>query len=297
MRRTPDSSQSRGGFTLVELLVVITIIGILAALTTAAVIKAIGTGDDVKLRNEISQLSQAVQAFKQQYAVGYMPDRLILPPAADTTGATQQFLKSVWPRLSPATLGSTNFTLNGTPYTPYSYWQVPGNTAVTLQGDQCLVFWLGGPRDASNNCLGWSTDGTDPMKQTGTRVGPFYNFSSGRLQVFGGSGRAPFPSFIDTVGISPYLYFSTNRSDNNYQNSITLATGTVNPYLLSGTVTPPAPRWVNPSSFQIISAGKDGLFGAGLNEWAGYTPNGGASQNGFDDVANFHPTKLGSPNN
>jgi prepilin-type N-terminal cleavage/methylation domain-containing protein len=296
MRRTPESSQSRGGFTLVELLVVITIIGILAALISAAVIKAVGKGDEVKLRNEVMQLTQAVTAFKQQYAVGYMPDRLILPPAADTSGATQQYLKSVWPRLSPATLGSTNFTLNGTPYTPFSYWQVPGSTAVTLQGDQCLVFWLGGPRDTQNNCLGWSSDGTDPMKQTGSRVGPFYAFPSGRLVAFAGTGRTTaFPSFVDTIGLAPYLYFSTNRADNSYQSNITLTAGTVYPYLLSGNVT--TPRWVNPSSFQIISAGKDGAFGNGLTEWAGYTPNGGSSQTGFDDVANFHPTHLGSPSN
>lgn len=292
MRR---SNHSRGGFTLVELLVVITIIGILAALTTAAVVKAIGKGDEVKLRSEISQLSQAVQAFKQQYSVGYMPDKLVLPPGFDL--ASQQYLKSVWPRLNASALTATSgtFTVNGTNYTPFTYWQVQGSQPVTLQGDQLLVFWLGGPRDASNNCLGWSTDGTDPMKQAGTRVPPFFTFPANRLQVFGGTGRAAFPSFVDAIGVMPYLYFSTNRADNSYSNSITLATGTVQPYLLSGTVS--APRWVNPSSFQIISAGKDGVFGNGLGEWVGYTPGGGASQAGYDDVANFHPTQLGAPSN
>jgi prepilin-type N-terminal cleavage/methylation domain-containing protein len=321
MRRSSQSSPSRGGFTLVELLVVITIIAIMFALISAAAVKIIGKGDEVKLRSEISQLSLAVNAFKQQFAVGYVPDRIVLPPGYDS--ATAQYFKSVWPRLSSSTqpvnantlgTGTSPITVNGVTYPRgvFDYWQVPGNNPIILQGDQALVFWLAGPSENPNfpnypstppmppaNRLNWSSDVTDPMKPGGSRLTTFFSFPNNRLQYFAGTGTrtANFPSFVDVYGGAPYLYFSTNRADNNYTSNITFAAVTVNPYLVSGTVgssTSP-PRFANPSSFQIISAGKDGSFGNGLNEWAGYTPNGGGTQTGYDDVANFHPTFLGIP--
>ena len=58
MRRTPNRPARRAGFTLVELLVVITIIAILFALTSAAVVKALGKMDEVRTRNDISQLAE-----------------------------------------------------------------------------------------------------------------------------------------------------------------------------------------------------------------------------------------------
>jgi prepilin-type N-terminal cleavage/methylation domain-containing protein len=303
MRRSSRHPSSRGGFTLVELLVVITIIAIMFALISAAAIKVLSKGDEVKLRNEISQLATAVQAFKQQFAVSYIPDQIILPPYTQSgdsaqvqqlVSETQQFLKSAWTRLSPATLGSANFTLNGTAYTPFTYWGVPGNSRVILQGDQCLVFWLGGPRDAAGNVLAFCADPTDPMNRTSNkRVTLFYEFPTDRLTILplDSVRTAPFPSFKDIYGTAPYLYFATGKAENAYSHSVALsATSSVLPYQLSSN------RFANPSSFQIVSAGKDGLFGAGGLQWAGAT-GGGATQNGYDDVANFHPTFLGIPAN
>jgi prepilin-type N-terminal cleavage/methylation domain-containing protein len=291
----------RGGFTLVELLVVITIIAILFALLSAAAVKLIGKGDETKLRSEISQLAQAVQAFKQQFAVGYVPDQIILPPFAQNgdnaqtlqlVSETQQFIKSVWPRISQATLNSSNFTLNGNAYTPYTYWGVSNGTRVVLQGDQSLVFWLGGPRDSTGNVLGFCADSTDPMNPTSAkRISPFYDFPTSRLQILPTSATrtALFPSLIDVYGVAPYIYFASGKSDNNYQHAVMFATGSVSPYQVSST------RFANPSSFQIVSAGKDATFGPGGIAWAGAV-GGAATQDGYDDVANFHPTFLGVPN-
>jgi prepilin-type N-terminal cleavage/methylation domain-containing protein len=305
MRRFPQTSH-RGGFTLVELLVVITIIAILFGLIAAASVRLLGKGDEVKLRNEISQLAAAVQAFKTQFAVGYAPDQIILPPFAQSgdsaqvqqlVAETQQFLKSVWPRLNPVLLSNTtsSFTL-GTPQTTYprgvfDYWGVAGNSRVILQGDQCLVFWLGGPRDSGGNILGFCSDPTDPMNPSpqAKRISPFYEFSSDRLVVLPTDSvrLAQFPSLKDVYGAAPYLYFSTGKADNNYRYPVALsASFQVTPYQISSA------KFASPNGFQIISAGKDQTFGPGGLAWAG-AQNGGVRQEGADDVANFHPTFLG----
>src|SRR5947207_960129 len=147
--RPTNHPRSRGGFTLVELLVVVTIIAVLVALLSAGVMAALHRGEEVRARNEVTQLANAVQAFKTQFQVQYAPDRLVLPPGYDTSGATQLFLKSVWPRLNAATLGQgTNpFTINGRQTNVFDYWQVQGGQAVTLAGDQALVWVLGGWRE------------------------------------------------------------------------------------------------------------------------------------------------------
>lgn len=315
MRRTPNRPGVRAGFTLVELLVVITILAILFALTAAAVVKVLGKGDEVKVRNEISQLQQAVTAYKTHFKVGYLPDRIVLPPGYDL--ATAQYITSVWPRISagpmqgPAT-GTPSpapFTLNSQSYTVFSYWGISGSQPVVLHGDQCLVFFLGGPLDPTGNPIGFSSDATDPRRLTGSsRHNPDFEFAADRLVVMAGPGTTPevaglpkrsnyHPSFKDIYNTAPYLYFSSAKATNDYANPIaapsfpnnSLTWLRVNPYQVSST------RFANASSFQIVSAGKDTAFGTGGTAWAG--GGGSPPQDGYDDVSNFHPLFLGIPNN
>ena len=59
----------RAGFTLIELLVVILIIVVLVALLSAGVFKLLDKGPEMQTRNEITQLSAALQAFKAKYGL------------------------------------------------------------------------------------------------------------------------------------------------------------------------------------------------------------------------------------
>ena len=50
-------------------------------------------------------------------------------------------------------------------------------------------------------------------------------------------------------------------------------------------------RYANPTGFQIISAGKNGLFNTGGTAWPG--AGGSTTIDGYYNIANFHPTLLG----
>jgi prepilin-type N-terminal cleavage/methylation domain-containing protein len=321
MRPTPNQPVRRGGFTLVELLVVITIIAILFALTAAAVSRAMIKMDETKTRNDISQLQGGVQAFKTDFSVAYIPDRLVLPPGNDP--ASLQYISSLWPRINPGALsaGNTSFLLNGQTYTPYTYWRVPSNQPIVLQGYQTIVFFLGGSWDPTagyaSDRLGFSTNPTDPMSVAGqlgaaNRKGPYFEFPTARLQVLASdqskTPQNPFPAFIDVYGTMPYVYFSGGKAGNDYastynstnfpnfaQNGSTSAGSyfSMLPFQISNS------RFANANGFQIIAAGRDTLFHdqtsgkyGGGTFWPGFA-GGATDQSGYDNMSNFHQTLLG----
>ena len=57
----------QAGFTLVELLVVISIIGMLAGLMSVAIPKAMEAGQKAKVKGELTAIVAAVKAYKQEY--------------------------------------------------------------------------------------------------------------------------------------------------------------------------------------------------------------------------------------
>ncbi len=65
---------SRTGFTLVELLVVLGIIGLLVGLISVAVPRAIESGMKAKAKGELTSIVAAVKAYKQEY--GRFPGKL-----------------------------------------------------------------------------------------------------------------------------------------------------------------------------------------------------------------------------
>jgi len=111
----------------------------------------------------------------------------------------------------------------------------------------------------------------------------------------------------------PYFYFSSQRAGNDYfgahqaPSALNLTNNTqvnpstswvsLTPYYLSTIGTnPTVPRYVNPNSFQIICAGRDGGYGTGAQNWAGFNSgNGSADGAGYDNYSNFHPVQLGIP--
>src|SRR5215212_9618290 len=70
--RTTDNGQ-RTAFTLVELLVVITIIGILAALITVAAIGALKKANETRTKAEVNQMSAGIDEYKNK-TTAYPPN-------------------------------------------------------------------------------------------------------------------------------------------------------------------------------------------------------------------------------
>jgi hypothetical protein len=242
-------------------------------------------------RNGITQLSQALGSFKAKFGY-YPPSRIKLSetcnyPQRDQPGTLDAdsvtFLRRTWPQLDLA--DGRKIDWNGDA-------EIKGDW--TLEGDECLVFFLGGVPvrvGETNGYLGFSTDPRNPMKQEGaSRVGPFYNFDPGRLIDL--HGRRFF-SYLDPYGQQPYAYFSAACYDRNGETDCP-SLG-VWPYARA---LQPQPRFWNPDSFQIISAGPDGRFGPGTKDSSlVWTPAGAGSipAAGRDDMSNFYDQPLGVP--
>jgi prepilin-type N-terminal cleavage/methylation domain-containing protein len=264
----------RDAFTFVELLIVVAIVALLVALLMAGVMRVLGLQVRTETTSDITQMTQAMGAAKAGYNnMEYFPSQLILYSDINNYRIGTTNLEKQTANAFRAMFGK-RFISNG----GMVNWGVPNGTV--LQGSECLVFYLGGIVQGGR-ATGFSKNPTDPTAAGGERLGPYFNFKVGRLVALPARQAA---SYLDPNGI-PYVYFGA-LSDNNYD--ATHAHLGVSPYFASGS-TPT--KWLNPNTFQIISAGKDKAFGPGgaINTLVGYT--GGA---GADDIANFSQAELGN---
>jgi prepilin-type N-terminal cleavage/methylation domain-containing protein len=238
------------GFTLVELLVVVAIIGILAALITAASFRVIATTRVTTVRMKINELEYALEQYKNKFGE--------YPPMLNDTPAVTRHLKKRWPRLDAA---ATTAAMN----------------VIAATNKDSLVFWLGGFRNIDGKYCGFGVDKANPFGGAldGANSGAYDNevfieliqdtnvkldrtivdSTRDKMRVIISMGGKDYPVvyFRGKKGGGIEAYRNSNDSNNIWQE--TTSCGIAAPY------SKVLDKWHNPETFQLIHPGFDGRFG------------------------------------
>ena len=164
------------GFTLVEMLVVIAIIGILAALLLPAVGAAIRRSKNAALTLEMNQLAQAIEAYKDKNNNDY-------PPDFTSHTAVQSHLRTAYPR-NTATVAVASWLASG--------------AGASLDPAEALVFWLSQT----------SSDPRNPLQMGGGSGGElrvYFEFDETRLLDVDSDGWNEY--YPKQAGEAPFVYF------------------------------------------------------------------------------------------
>lgn len=229
-RRRPPTARRRpptAGFTLVEMLVVIVIIGILGSLITGAAIVARNRAKRAMIRTEISQLELALTHYKQE--VGEFPPdfaNLLNPHAvADARNAVLRHLRKRFPRYTPVGnqedqtktptpwLKLRHDIMHGSNPEPDSHPEndngYPTADINNFDATAALIFWLGGlPETASGKPAGFHADVRFPFKRGLPRTEPLFDFDVARIR-----NTNNVPGFYANTDpeTRPYVYFRSQR--------------------------------------------------------------------------------------
>jgi prepilin-type N-terminal cleavage/methylation domain-containing protein len=250
--------RSTAGFTLVELLTVIAIIGVLMGLMMAAIGPVRRTVRTWALKSEVTQLTLGLERVRTELGGGeYPPDGTNKP---DTT----RYFKRAFPRATITTDMQT--------------------TLDSLTPATALAFWLGGMSDANGNFIGFSADPTNPLSATDTsRLGPFFDFDMSRVAGTG-VNRTLIPK-NDTPGTAPYVYFKAVGGQ--YSTSAVANATNAAAYMGKNNT------WVNNQSFQLLCPGLDGKYGKPTSGASPLYPDGtNYAPETADDVTNFANSKV-----
>ncbi|MFM7738360.1 MAG: type II secretion system protein [Planctomycetota bacterium] len=282
----------RGGFTLVEILVVIVIIGILVGIIVPGVMSAYRRSQEFAIENDINQLGASLEAFKSKYGF-YPPDFAAIRATNGIVNKSNLLLPYI-NRIAP-NHGEAAAAGSGWPsgYRRIDVWME--EVGQHLGPDSALVFWLSGLIKNKQFPLTYVDVGNKVHGQVAYNGGPdgtvereiYFDFKNQKLVL--DPTTAPVPNaiarFTQTNSRPEYYVYFETKSLVTFPplpacivNSIT-----VTPYVNSSN------QLFNKNSFQVLAPGMDGVFAASGST---STSISGVTPRERDNVTNFSEGRL-----
>lgn len=291
------------GFTLVELLTVVVIIGILVALISAATITARARAREAAIYTQIKQLEAALMEYKNQF--GEFPPDFSGSPA-ERVVAIERHIRRRWPRFTI----DPSVSVSLTPLYDTLKLRLRNEYNIdldALDARSALVFWLGGLPDIKPGDpflqpgnvykpAGFHADEANPIQRGEPRTGSLFEFDPSRV-AWTGTGSPPLisvmayvPDKISSESLPCLVYFRSERAPNGsrtYETKTNLCVAVgCSPYRVSTNEV-----WRNPETFQIIHPGLDGEFGGPRSTDPATWPVSDAGVNftkgDYDNITNF----------
>lgn len=307
------SNKTKRGFTLIEMLVVLAIIGVLAAILVPSVNFALKRVKEVAKIQECKQIAAAIESYKTKfgaYPIDFADDTFIVPhiaklaPNANLTVFLGPDKKDNGNWMNAAMPNPNVGLVAGTPAT---------RRFNTMQPTEAWVFLLGELSKNPEYPLGYRYDGSNFVLVTGEKHS-FFEFKPGQLRDADQDGWL---EYVPTGGKVPYVYFDartyTKYTANDYLNTNIASDYPYFPanYRLhvdfqtnvaglsrtgitgSGYAVPyyqPTGPGVEPTKFQLISPGLDNQFGSLTTKI--YPTGAGMVLEDYDNVASFADARL-----